>query len=199
MIYIITPCTRPENLYIIKKTIPKECNWVIVYDNSVSVKTQIENAIILHSPFTGDFGNPNRNFALDNVNLENDDWVYILDDDNILHPKWYEVVSQNINYEYDIMTWGQLTGYNDIRLLPTKYPKIGNIDTASYMINGKIMKTLRYSMQRGADGELAEQVAKNGKVFMIDEYLCYYNYLNFSLNRFDKSHVRVAEWQTLWS
>ena len=182
-----------------KQNIPKECSWVIVYDKTVANQYNVVDAVNLHSPFTGDFGNPNRNFALDNIDLEDDDWVYVLDDDNILHPKWHEVVSRNINSKYDIITWGQLTGYNDIRLCPTKTPKIGNIDTASYMVNGKIMKTLRYSMQRGADGELAEQVSENGKVLMIDEYLCYYNYLNFSSNRNDINHVRVAEWQTLWS
>ena len=86
MVYIITPCRRPLNLERMKLTIPAECQWVIVYDSSLKHEYNIEGAINLKSPFTGDFGNPNRNYALDTLKMTDDDWFYILDDDNIIHP-----------------------------------------------------------------------------------------------------------------
>ena len=177
MIHIITPCTRPENLPYLAESIPKECNWVVVYDASVGDAALVEGATTLYSPYTGFAGNPNRNFALDSIEFDDLDWVYILDDDNIIHPDWYARVS-NINYtQVNMVTWGQVWRNNSIRLTPPLYPQVGNIDTSCYMVRGRLMKTLRYSMDYVADGIMAEYAAKYGDVLRLDEYLGYYNYL----------------------
>jgi hypothetical protein len=177
MIHIITPCTRPENLPYLAESIPKECHWVVVYDASVKDAALVEGATTLYSPHTGYAGNPNRNFALDSIELQDLDWVYILDDDNIMHPDWYSSVS-GLNFSHlNMVTWGQVWRNNSVRLVPTAYPQVGNIDTSCYMVRGRAMKTLRYSLDYVADGIMAEQAYTYGGLLKLDEYIGYYNYL----------------------
>lgn len=183
MIYIITPCSRPKNLSFIKNSIPSECNWIIVYDNLVREKPNIERATILHSPYTGYFGNLNRNYALDNIKFSDLDWIYILDDDNIIHPQWYSVVKDVIDEKLNMIAWGQVWKNNDIRLKPTQSPMIGNIDTSCYMIRGRLMKTLRYKMDYAADGIMAREAFLQDGFLMLNQYLGYYNYLRTPINK----------------
>jgi len=185
MIHIITPCTRPENLAEMSLSIPKECHWVVVYDESVKDKREVENATVLHSPYTGFSGNPNRNYALDSIEFNDEDWIYILDDDNIIHPRWYEAV-KDINYSHlSMVTWGQVWRNNSVRLQPTAYPSVGNVDTSCYMIRGRVMKRLRYSLDYVADGIMAEHAYVYGGVLKLDDYLGYYNYLRTPSDRMD--------------
>jgi len=178
MIYIITPCTRPQNLSLMQPTIPNECEWIIVYDKSVENKLTISGAKILDSPYTGHFGNSNRNYALNNLDFKDSDWIYILDDDNIIHPDWYTSVKEVINGDYNMITWGQLNKDDSIRLEPTSSPAPDEIDTACYMVRGKIMKSLRYRLLYEADGIMAKECSCWGNLLMLDQYLCYYNYLH---------------------
>ena len=51
------------------------------------------------------------------------------------------------------------------------------MDTASYMVRGSVMKTLRYPMSYVADGIVAEKAFDPERYLCIPEYLSYYNYL----------------------
>ena len=77
MIHIITPCTRPENLAVMQESIPLECPWTIVLDQSVAAMPEGGGlkATIYRSPHTGHWGNPNRNFALDHMKFDDWDWI----------------------------------------------------------------------------------------------------------------------------
>jgi hypothetical protein len=177
MIYIVTTCTRPENLETIKETIPPECVWIVVFDNSIEDSQPADGAINLYSPFTGHWGMPNRNFALDEMEFADEDWIYILDDDNIIHPDWYKAVKDLNSTELSMINWGQLWDDGSIRLQSAEKPSVGNIDTACYMVRGRLMRNLRYSLHYEADGMLAEQVHTQGGTLKLDTYLAYYNYL----------------------
>lgn len=192
MIHIITPCSRPENLSLMKHSIPKECNWVIVYDSTVKEYPEIENASVLYSPFTGGSGNPNRNYALDNLEFSDTDWIYILDDDNIIHPKWYRTVKDFNEDHLNIITWGQVWKNYDIRLEPVPDPRVGNIDTSCYMVRGRVMKNLRYEILYEADGVLANEVVRQyaGILTLSHEYLGYYNYLRTPS---DRDFVKISD------
>lgn len=176
MIYIITPCSRPGNLPLMADSIPTECSWVISFDASVH-EHFYPNAINFYCPETGASGNHARNFALDSLKLEDDDWVYILDDDNIVHPRWYEVIKQHMHLDVPMLTWGQVHKDGNPRLRPTGDPRVGNIDTACYMVRGYVMRNTRFPLEYTADGMLAEQIARNLGVHTINDYLAYYNYL----------------------
>ena len=61
----MTPCSRPENLVKIKDSIPKECTWIVVYDNKVGTDHQCISDVCIFSDKTGYYGNPLRNEFLE--------------------------------------------------------------------------------------------------------------------------------------
>lgn len=186
MIYIITPCTRPFNLEAIKNSIPKECVWVVCYDGMVKNKPDVENAITLRCPETGIFGNPTRNFAIEGIKhlLTDDDWIYIMDDDNIVHPNWYDGVKDLLDSQ-KMISWAQefpQSGVYDfggkIRTKTPEKPEVAKIDTAMYMMKWSAVKDLRFPLWYEADGQYAEMAYQAaGECYRIEESLCYYNYL----------------------
>lgn len=176
MIYIITPCSRPENLESISRTIPQECRWIVVHD----LKTHIDppqNATLLECEDTGPVGTVARNYALDNLPLTDEDFILFHDDDNLIHHRWYDEISKHLDKDFSIMTWGQIDKNKNIRLLPTPYPCTGNIDTASFLVSWKYNKNVRHELVYWHDGLYAQACSKNGPVLCINDYLCYYNYL----------------------
>lgn len=178
MLYIITACSRPENLEIMSKTIPEECKWIIVHDDRVAIPNNISNATILKCEDTGKVGVKAQNFALDNIQLTDDDFVMLLDDDNIIHPNWYSVISQLLHMDFSIMTWGQLHKNGSIRLEPQGNPRVGNIDTASFLVSWKYNKNVRHIVDLYEhDGVYAQACSKNGRILCVNGYLSYYNYL----------------------
>ena len=176
MLYIITPCSRPENIPAISKTIPLECKWVIVHDNKTPVNP-IDNATLLVCEETGIVGTKARNYALDNLSLKDEDLILFHDDDNIIHPGWYDTIQKYLNQDFSIITWGQLNKDNSKRLSPTNSPSVGNIDTASFLISWKYNKKVKHQEIYEHDGIYASECSKNGEVLCINEFLCYYNYL----------------------
>jgi glycosyltransferase involved in cell wall biosynthesis len=180
-VFIITPSRRPFNLEFIAKTIPQECEWVVVFDKTVKNDHDIENATIIKSNTTGFWGNPNRNVGLEyikeNLNPSDNDWVYILDDDNIIHPNWWYGVQSQLNSNASVITWGQVWASGEPRTEPTDTPKIATIDTSQYMVRWSVAKNLRFENIYEADGIYAEEAAKENIVLKLDQYLGYYNYL----------------------
>lgn len=179
MIYIITPCTRTYNLQKMSATIPADCKWVIVYDSKIKNKVEMENAINLYSPYTGAFGNPNRNFAIESIKdqLKDEDWLYILDDDNVIHSDWYDEVSKYLD-SHSMLHWNQDFPNNTLRATAPDIPQKNTVDTAQYMVKWGAVKHIRYQEIYEADGIYAEDCfnAARGS-FKIDKSLCYYNYL----------------------
>jgi glycosyltransferase involved in cell wall biosynthesis len=180
-VFIITPSRRPFNLQFISKTIPQECEWVVVFDKTVKNEHTVENATIINSQDTGFWGNPNRNIGLDyiknNLNPTDNDWVYILDDDNIIHPDWWFNIQTHLGSTESIITWGQVWASGEPRTEPTDTPKIATIDTSQYMVRWSVAKNLRFEHIYEADGIYAEEAAKQGSVKKLDQYLGYYNFL----------------------
>lgn len=180
-VFIVTPSRRPFNLQFISNTIPKECEWIVVFDGTVKNEHVIENATILKSTETGFWGNPNRNIGLDyiknNLNPTDNDWIYILDDDNIIHPEWWNNIQSHLNSADSIITWGQVWASGEPRTEPTDTPKIATIDTSQYMVRWSVAKNLRFENIYEADGIYAEDAAKLGSVKKLNQYLGYYNFL----------------------
>jgi len=180
-VFIVTPSRRPFNLKFISQSIPKECEWIVVLDDTVKNDHKEENATILKSGKTGFWGNPNRNFGLDyiknNLNPNDNDWFYILDDDNIIHPEWWKNIQLHLNSTDAIITWGQSWASGEHRTEPTSEPKVAKIDTSQYMVRWSVAKNLYFENIYEADGIYAEEAAKRGTVKKLDQYLGYYNFL----------------------
>jgi glycosyltransferase involved in cell wall biosynthesis len=180
-VFIITPSRRPFNLEFIAETIPQECEWVVVFDKTVKNEHIVENATTINSQDTGFWGNPNRNIGLEyiknNFHPSDNDWIYILDDDNVIHPEWWSNIQLHLNSTESIITWGQIWASGQPRTEPTDTPKIATIDTSQYMVRWSVAKNLRFEHIYEADGIYAEEASKLGSVKKLDQYLGYYNFL----------------------
>jgi glycosyltransferase involved in cell wall biosynthesis len=180
-VFIVTPSRRPFNLQFITKTIPQECEWVVVFDKTVKNEHNVPNATVIQSNETGFWGNPNRNIGLEyikeNLNPSDNDWVYILDDDNILHPNWWNSIQSHLSSQDAVITWGQVWANEEPRTEATDTPRIATIDTSQYMVRWSVAKNLRFEHIYEADGIYAEEAAKQGSVKKLDQYLGYYNFL----------------------
>jgi len=175
MLHIVTPCSRPENLETIAQSIPANYNWVIVHENYITLPER-DNTFLLKCDRTGPWGHAARNFFLNNFNINDEDWIYFLDDDNIIHPNFENVAQQLLMSDYSIIHWGQLHKNNEIRLIPDI--GIDKIDTACYMVRWQYNKLTRYNDEKyNADGLYAIDCSQNGPVLTLNDYLCYYNYL----------------------
>ena len=174
MLYIVTPCSRPENLATIRKSIPSAITWVVMMDASTDFKEATGANVTHYSKKTGHWGHPLRNEFLDlyEDSFTENDWVYFLDDDNILHPKFIQQLESILHLNAGIVTWGQ-----EARLRPTDQPRIGNIDTASYMFRPSQLKGLRFANMYEADGQFANAATGLTNLICVEAYLCYYNAL----------------------
>jgi hypothetical protein len=174
MLYIVTPCSRPHNLVRVGRNIPAYATWVVMMDSSTNYKEATGASVTHYSTRTGDMGNPLRNEFLELYadSFTPEDWVYYLDDDNILHPKFIEEWNNLNGLDCSIVTWGQIG-----RLRPTDQPQVGNIDTACYMFKPHDLPNLRFEMSYEADGIFASEAARLGTLICVEQYLCYYNAL----------------------
>ena len=174
MLYIVTPCSRPENLAYIRKSIPQAITWVVMMDASTDHKAPSGANVTHYSPRTGKWVHPLRNEFLDlyQDQFTDNDWVYFLDDDNILHPKFIQKLEALLCLDAGIVTWGQ-----EGRLRPTDKPTIGNIDTASFMFRPTKTKSLRFENIYEGDGMFAQAAARLTNLICVEAYLCYYNAL----------------------
>ena len=176
-IYIITPCSRVEHLETISKTIPNECIWVIVYDSNYNNQILPYGDIILRPKnVSGNYGKPHINYALDNLKLTYSDWVYVLDDDNIIHPEWYKNIHLLCNDYYNVLSWGQLWNDNTMRLRPTEHMVFRAMDQGSYMWRYGFNPTVGFDETYFGDGTFAEKLGQNSHC--INKYISYYNYLS---------------------
>jgi len=99
MVYIVTPCSRPENLLQMKKSIPEECKWIVAYDDNCDTEWMLDDVINCTGLGIRDskWGNKIRNWVLDNYEFEDGDWLYYLDDDNIIKEDWYRHINVYLN------------------------------------------------------------------------------------------------------
>lgn len=177
---IITPCVRPENLLKIRESIDFNYvdEWIIVYDKSKVPENPLVfagegNAKIkeyLHTS-PGISGNPQRNYALDLLKNK-DTYIYFLDDDNLVHEDLYKLL--DIVDDGRIYTFNQKDRIRDGRIVP------GRIDTAMFLIDSKLCKTVRWELDiYAADFIFIDECIKNNKDkwIYVDNDLCTYNQL----------------------
>jgi hypothetical protein len=177
MIHIVTPCSRPENLEHLRETIPAGCTWTVFMDYSTSKKDVPKGVKVIRSNLGGAWGHPLRNLALDylQASASDNDYVYFLDDDNVIHPNWFEAVKDSTE---DFINWAQCFRNGDPRLYATDHPRIGNVDTASYMVRIGFIGKARFEYIYEGDGLFAQALmVKSPSIKTLNNYLCYYNYL----------------------
>lgn len=178
-INIITPCSRPENLMTISKSIniPKEnYRWIVVFDrdelpNSELIPNNCE--IYLHKNSNSIVGNDQRNFSLD---LIKEDYVYFNDDDTIIHPDFWENVKDSTE---DFIYFIQDRKDGTIRIYSNTV-QVGYIDSHNFLLKYDIIGNTRWVINKyEADGIFANECFNKSKTTKrINKVLSTYNYLN---------------------
>lgn len=185
-VWLLTPCSRVENLDAISITIKKPFDWRIAIDSSalsnLNSIAKINKAP--HKSYTpkisGNSGNGLRNFLLDEISkeAEDNDWVYFLDDDNVIHPHLYDTISANLSAKLDMIIVPQIYKSGAYRLMPPTYPDEGNVDTAMVLFRFGHIKNLRWEIEPySADGIFAREASVNARILRTNKEASYYNYL----------------------
>jgi glycosyltransferase involved in cell wall biosynthesis len=134
----------------------------------------------------GDFGHGLINSALDRIT---EGWVYILDDDNIIHPGFFSRVSDLVmgaGFSFRGIVYNQridgkdFTG-QEIRYAAPENMRVGGVDSAQLLLRRDLIADRRLrSMTYVADSVLAEELHRDhpSEFMFLDEELCYYNYFH---------------------
>jgi len=195
-IHIITRCTRFSHLAEIKKTVFNtdkfNVTWYIIFDTNVIQEVSVETIMLLNEEQIkttyrksddGDHGHQLINDTIDSIK---DGWVYVVDDDNIIHENFYERVYQIIkeNKKSTGIIFEQKVGgidftKLDIRECGKDLVKVGKIDMAQFLLRRDLIGN--YRIPKGhyvGDGMFIEEIFnENEKKFVfVNEVLCYYNY-----------------------
>lgn len=182
-ITIITPSIRINNLLELRKSINFNYvnEWIIVYDgnkvkeNNYLFKDDIHKDKITEYIFKkegGCSGNPQRNFALDNIKNK-DTYLYFLDDDNLIDNNLYKLL--NIIDDNKIYT------FNQINRIKGDNIEIYKIDTAMFLIDYNLCKDIRWILDKyNADGHYIKDcyLKNNDKWIYVDNDLCSYNLIS---------------------
>jgi hypothetical protein len=166
-IAVITPCSRPENLDAVHKSINFDIihRWIIVYDTKRVKDTnkRFDDPRIqeVFHPSTGKAisGNAQRNVGINLLLAEwSNGYVYFLDDDNIIHDGFYDIaatIQPGHFYTFDQQRQRNAVLFgNNIR--------VGSIDTAQGLIDITLINRIRFIEHLyAADGIFFEEVFRN--------------------------------------
>jgi hypothetical protein len=197
-INIITRCSRPNNLLEVSKSVfnTDKFNviWHLIFDTNVIKEINVELLLHLQSLNTkikfeqsiqGDHGHQMVNHCIDDIQ---DGWVYMLDDDNILHSDFYDRIDDIIENNTDkrgIIFNQKIGGIDftgqDIRFCSPENVKVSKIDMAQFLLRRDFIGDRRIVLgQYVGDGIFIESIYKENteEFIFINEILCYYNYFD---------------------
>lgn len=196
MIHILTRCTRQTNLIKIHQSI-KDSTWHVMFDTNTLKDIDAEtlnylqennvNVYFLKSD-PSSFGYDMINYVIKRIT---DGWIYILDDDNIIHPEFYEEINKSIQTtNSNIFVFNQQVDGKDFTKLDTRLAlpenmRLQGVDIAQVIFNRNILK-YDFILDYKSDGYMIEKLYNEipEEFFFINKVLCYYNFLqtNFSSN-----------------
>lgn len=175
---IITPCSRPENLHIISRTIniPRSnFRWIVVFDSDELPQVDLIPDICevyLHRNSLSCAGHAQRNYALDLIVHGH---VYNQDDDTLLHPELWDNIK---DFDVDFISFDQLNKDNSIRLTGDII-EVDKVDSHNFIVKKDILENTRFVIDKyNADGILAvECYNKSTTRLYINKPLSTYNSL----------------------
>lgn len=185
MISIVTPCSRPENLPLLAKSIKEyvmpftDAKWYVSFDTSRTkmIEPDIQGIHVHFSGAEGGVsGNTQRNDAISYIK-DMDSWVYVLDDDNTMHPKFYTVLHATKMKGIKLVTFDQESYHGVIR--SGSKPLLDQIDQAQFLIHRSIQT--EYIQNYGADGYMIMGLTEKypNKWVYINSVASYYNKLRW--------------------
>ena len=181
MLSIITACSRRDNLQAIYDSMDFRIihMWYVIYDTSKgrSYTHQFKgHAKIKEIDYDkeGVCGHPQINHAID---LIEGGFVYIVDDDNIIHPEFWTTYS-DLDPDY-IYTWDQ-NRVREKRIATGGKIQKFLIDTSQFIVPRKYIGDIRWDNHRRiADFTFINTIHEkySNKFKYINKILCYHNYL----------------------
>ena len=209
-LHIITRCSRPSNILKVKDSIFQENNifqitWYVIFDTKIlkdidaNILFQLNKPNIVLSFKESEDYDYGHQFINDTIDTIKNGWVYILDDDNILHENFLEKISLYIesNKNKRGIIFSQKVGGKDfskldIRISHPDNVKVGQIDIAQFILRRDLIGDKRLNKyQYTADGHFITEIFNINKedFLFVDDILCYYNY--FHSNKMPISLPRV--------
>ena len=181
---IVTPCSRPENLQLLKSSIKFDLidKWYIVYDTSKNrtYKKQFLNdpkIFELECSDVGIAGHAQRNFAIEKINSG---LIYQLDDDNIIHPTFWTLVNKmDIHHFYTFDQ--QNPDYGNNGILKGDSLEIRKIDMGQFVVPKRMVENIKFNSENyAADGEYIVEVNKSNcsSHVYLPVLASYYNFLS---------------------
>ena len=169
-ITFITALIRPQNLLALERSAISVIgeklpwNWLVVADEKfVTDRSTIPsvNAHLVYSNISQrSFGFLEKNLALDLI--QEDNWIYFLDDDTELHPNFLPLFSQGLKEtpQAQGMVFGQLLPDGTVRdtAVPGLEHYLGKIDMCQFVLKRSAIGELRFLPGFGADGIFFTQV-----------------------------------------
>ena len=116
-------------------------------------------------------GHSYRNIGIPKATGE---WIYFLDDDNILHPNFSDLL-EYMDRDKDVIFFSQIFANQKIRLMPVTID-VGGVDTAMFLVKKSVMDNHKW--EEGAytaDGILAKELSNYNCQYIYTPY-CFYNY-----------------------
>ena len=197
-IEIITRCSRPGFLYQVESSIfsskyPVKPIWHIFVDTSrVSQLTGTwlrdfgKHRLYFWDGTPGDWGYSLVNRLL--ATIDPGSWVYLLDDDNELHPEFFTEITDaaSRNPQAEAFVFSQWIGGRDFTRLNVREAKPENvryqgIDAAQFLLRRSFIGGRRFpTMDYAADGHFIEPLYKEfpEKFAFIERILSNYNSLS---------------------
>jgi hypothetical protein len=177
---IITPCSRPQNLLTISKSIniPEEnYRWIIVFDSDKIPDEYIipENCeTYAHKDSESISGNAQRNFAIDMVE---EGYVYFNDDDTIIHFDLWENIN---NLKEDFISFDQENQDKTFRLKGDNIA-LHRVDSHNFITSRQLVGNTRFDLKKyDADGYFAVECFGKAKTkSYIPKVLSTYNSLRW--------------------
>jgi hypothetical protein len=169
MIHFITPLYRYNNLKIIYSTIKHQLddfNWHLIEgtnkigDDDISFLKDDERVKFYKIDTSQIWGHEQRNYFITDIEANDNDWCYFLDDDNIITPDLVSEYNQEKISIVDFILFSQKCGLTEkIRLYGDGEDRLNLAlcDIASFMIRYRmIKKTYIHNISyRNADGHYA--------------------------------------------
>lgn len=196
VLHIITPCMRPQNLQAVAESLtrlgPIPHMWWVVGDEEKIKAGEIEEAVAnlvdVKAPLWVMVPNPGshtssrqRNYALDAIPLNRNNWVYFLDDDNTLHPDFGRAFFQLTTSS---SAWGFVVGCEletgeQLVAGPDKL-KMGEVDIAQCCFSRVLISDTRFCLSRMEEDNVfinAVIATKPNRVAFVSGMASYHNRL----------------------
>lgn len=192
---IITPCSRPYNLPSIYESIlnmnSDDVEWIVVFDNIdidyriLSYQENVPIKLFTSKRNEGDnYASRQRNVGINN---STGDYLYFLDDDNLVHKFLYNKINLYGNGD-NVIIFNQFTKKIQ-RKFPEKiniedYLKKGKIDTAQFLVPRKYKTRWKHNRKMIEEWDygldLLDEIGIENFLY-VDRLYTFYNYLR----RFD--------------